>query len=63
MTSLRDKQAARAYANGYLDGILEGSWICDDCGNRYGSDVEHCPNAMLDVAKTRQEAAERGAAS
>ena len=23
------------------------TWICDDCGNRYGYDVPNCPNNLL----------------
>lgn len=46
-----------AYAQGYLDGLKEGGWVCYDCGNVYESSVEECPNRKIDqaVATLRHE--------
>lgn len=41
------------YDRGYLDGIVASSWSCADCGNTYDSDVESCPNRLLDEAKAK----------
>lgn len=36
------------YTRGYLDALIETSWTCSDCGNRYEAGVEECPNRYTD---------------
>lgn len=40
----------RGYAAGYLQGMIDSSWKCYDCGNIYENIVEECPNKGLDQA-------------
>jgi len=47
------------YALGYLEGVVESSWTCIDCGNIYESLVSECPNTILDEANVRYRSAKR----
>lgn len=40
-----------AYADGYLQGLIDAGWTCGDCGNTYEAKVEACPNEELDRAQ------------
>lgn len=56
MGKLKDKIPSHydlAYAEGYLQGLLDSSWTCGDCGNVYSRDIDFCPNVELDEAKVR----------
>ena len=41
------------YEEGYLQGIIDSTWKCFDCGNMYESLVEDCPNKLLDDAQAK----------
>lgn len=48
------------YRTGYAAALRdqEETWICGDCNNTYGPDVERCPNRILDslaLAKNNEE--------
>jgi len=40
----------KAFADGYYQAVVDTSWECGDCCNRYGPDVDNCPNDMMDRA-------------
>jgi rubrerythrin len=47
-----------SYAKGYLEGLLDSTWTCLDCGNIYQYLTEECPNRDLDQAKASLRGAE-----
>jgi hypothetical protein len=51
------KKSEVAYAKGFLDGLIDGSWKCYDCENIYESTVEECPNKKIDQANASYRSA------
>lgn len=50
-TSTTDAAVAehgRDYVRGYNQAIRDMAWTCGDCGNTYDSQVDECPNELLD---------------